>query len=93
MIDQLHKLPCSNQTISEVEKKIKEKNPLIQIQKAFDSFPEHINLKIKIPSVDELESAEPQVQFLSKDTNAVVESESLSSGEKIIIYLFQYIHI
>jgi ABC-type multidrug transport system ATPase subunit len=87
LIDQLHKLPCSNQTISEVEKEIKEKNPLIQIQKAFDSFPEHINLKIKIPSVDELESAEPQVQFLSKDTNAVVEPESLSSGEKIIVYL------
>lgn len=86
-IKELEKLPRPDLTVPEVENEIMVKNPLIQIQKAFDSLPEQINLKIKVPTVSELESAEPQVQFLSKDTSTVIDPESLSSDEKIIVYL------
>lgn len=86
-IQELRKLPYSNFTVPEVEKEIKAKNPLVEIQTAFDSLPEHINITVKVPDVNELQSTEPQVQFLLKDTSTVIDPESLSSGEKVIIYL------
>jgi len=87
LIQQLSELPSTDSAIAAVEHEIKISNPLLRIQEAFKSFPEHINLQVKVPTVSELESDNPQVQFLSKDTGLLIDPESLSSGEKIIVYL------
>ena len=87
IIQELKRLPSTDSAIATVEHEIETSNPLLKIQEAFKSFPEHINLQVKVPTVSELESDNPQVQFLSKDTGLVIDPESLSSGEKIIVYL------
>jgi ABC-type multidrug transport system ATPase subunit len=79
--------PNTQEAINTVENEIETSNPLLKIQEAFKSFPEHINLQVTVPTVSELESDIPQVQFLSKDTGLFIDPESLSSGEKIIVYL------
>jgi len=87
LIQQLSELASTDSAITAVEHEIKISNPLLKIQEAFKSFPEHINLQVKVPTVSDLESDNPQVQFLSKDTGSVIDPESLFSGEKIIVYL------
>jgi 5S rRNA maturation endonuclease (ribonuclease M5) len=79
--------PNTQDAINQVETEIETSNPLLKIQEAFKSFPEHINLQVKVPTVSEMESDNPHVQFLSKDTGLLIDPESLSSGEKIIVYL------
>lgn len=87
IIQELRRLPLTDSAIATVEHEIETSNPLLKIQEAFKSFPEHINLQVKVPTVSELESDNPHVQFLSKVTGLVIDPESLSSGEKIIVYL------
>jgi ABC-type cobalamin/Fe3+-siderophores transport system ATPase subunit/5S rRNA maturation endonuclease (ribonuclease M5) len=86
-INTFKQYPNTQDAINQVETEIETSNPLLKIQEAFKSFPEHINLQVKVPTVSELESDITQVQFLSKDTGLVIDPESLSSGEKIIVYL------